>query len=93
MFSFIIPGTCAPSTALRMPAKPRQRRQFPPANYSGHGGDMAEEITFVLGVIASLNRFSTAAALGTGFGSVTFHYDARQRAGFRFHGCSPPSCS
>ena len=49
--------------------------------------------TRVRGVIASLKRFSTAAAFGTGFGKVIFFTTIPYRFARKFHGCSPPGCS
>src|SRR5713226_3590093 len=71
--SDIMPTTCAPSTAERMP--------FDRANAQSSLAGNTTPVTVVMwlknrtrvrGVIASLIRLSTAAALGTGFGSVIF---------------------
>ena len=52
-----------------------------------------KKITRVRGVIASLNKFSTCAALMTGFGRVTFLIATPYRLARSCHGCSPPGCS
>src|ERR1017187_9252303 len=72
MFNGIIPGTCAPSTADRIPFD----RANADNSLAGSTVPVAVEmwlknITRVRGVIASLNRFSTSAGLFTGLGSET----------------------
>ena len=77
-FSFIIPITCAPSTALKIPFE----RASAQISLAGSTTPVAvvmwlKKITLVRGVIASLNRFSAAAAFGTGFGKRHFlHHNA-----------------
>ncbi len=93
-FSRIIPTTCAPSTAERIPFV----RASPQSSFAGNTtpvtvGMWLKNMTRVRGVMASLKRFNTAAALGTGFGSVTFFTTIPYRFARRFHGCSPPGCS
>src|SRR5258707_10645552 len=71
--SDIMPTTCAPSTAERIPLE----RASAHSSLAGSTTPVAvvmwlKKRTRVLGVIASLNRFNTAAAFGTGFGSVIF---------------------
>src|SRR5260370_8313754 len=72
-FGDIMPTTCAPSTADKIPFDLASAH----SSLAGSTTPVAvmmwlKKSTRVLGVIASLNRFSTAVALGTGFGKVIF---------------------
>src|ERR1700687_5952456 len=87
----IMPGTCAPSTAERMPFD----RASAHSSFAGSTTPVAvvmwlKKSTRVRGVIASLKRFSTAAAFGTGFGSVIFFTEMPYRLARKSQGCSPP---
>ena len=72
-FTFIMPVTCAPSTALKIPFdRASAHNSFAGSTTPVTVVTWLKKITRVFGVIASLKRFSTAAAFGTGFGNVTF---------------------
>ncbi len=93
-FSRIMPTACAPSTAERIPFE----RASALSSLTGKTTPVAVVIwlkksTRVRGLIASLKRFNTAAAFGTGFGSVIFFTTIPYRFARRFQGCSPLGCS
>jgi hypothetical protein len=73
MLRRIMPGTCAPSTADRIPLV----RASAASSFAGKTTPekvvmWLKNSTRVRGVIASLNKFRTCAASFTGRGSVTF---------------------
>src|SRR5215469_6681465 len=67
--SFIIPGTCAPSTAEKIPFdRASSHNCFAGSTTPENVVIWLKKITFVCDVMASLKRFSTCAASFTGRG-------------------------